>query len=97
MDWIVHIIAIAGGLVASAVALYVSYRQLQLKEEIKTDMTAIVKENCASKDSFDAHVEKDAENFAKVTADADKRHGELREDIAKVERRVDTLISGARP
>lgn len=97
MDAIVHLASIIGALIAAGLSLYVSNRQLKLKEEMKDDMTTIVRENCASQDSFNAHVAQDAKEFEGVRSDANRRHDELRDDIAKVERRVDTLISGARP
>jgi len=46
-------------LVSAVAVLYVSYRILQLKVWFKDEMTKVVKENCASKSDFAAHVKAD--------------------------------------
>jgi hypothetical protein len=76
-DGTVHAVSIIGGLVAAGLSTYVSVRLLKFKEEIIES----VRENCASKESFDSHEERDAERFE-----------QLRQDIGRVENRVDSVI-----
>ena len=80
-DGTVHAVSIVGGLIAAGLSTYVSLRLLKFKEAIIQS----VKENCASRESFDSHEKRDAERF-----------DQLREDIGRVEDRVDSVILGRR-
>jgi len=87
-EWIHLLVIVIGG----ALSVYVSYRQLKLKDEIKTDIVKAIKEHCASKDSFDAHEKQDTERFESIQQAATARHGEIRQDVAAESRRVDDLF-----
>jgi hypothetical protein len=86
----VHLASAIVSLVGGAVSLYVSYRLMKNKEETLSE----AKKMFPSKDSFDAHEKRDAERFEQMQAASERRHEELREDISKVEQRVDRLIVG---
>jgi len=90
MDNWLHIAAIGASLIFSGLAGYISYRLLSFKE----DITKVIRENCVSKDSFDAHEKQDQHRFETVEATGAARHAELRQDIAKVEKRVDSILIG---
>ena len=80
--------------------MYISYRLLRFKDEVKSELAAVVRENCASRDSFKAHELFDNERFAameRAIVAMDKaiaaRHLELRHDTARVEVRLDSIIA----
>jgi hypothetical protein len=58
-DSMAHLVTSGIGLVASVIALYVSYRMAMMREWFRKEMQKVVTENCAGKDKFDAHVESD--------------------------------------
>lgn len=88
-----HLILTVIGIVGSGIALYASYRLLKFKDEFKSEMEATIRANCASKDSFDAHEDSDVQRFESVENVAATRHKEIREDITKVEHRIDVLVA----
>lgn len=63
-------IAVIVTLIASFAALYSSNRVMQIKLWVTTEVTKIVRDNCAGKDPFEAHIKADEVLLKQLAADA---------------------------
>lgn len=91
-DVISHGVTSLIGLAASVIGLYVSYRIAVLKSWISKEVTKIVKENSAGKDSFDAHVRADELFQSTLTLDIKEKREDYRqqhEDHYRHERKAE--------
>lgn len=56
---IIHVVTVAAAGVATTISTYVSYRLLRFRGEVRRDMETVVRDNCAGRAAFDAHVTAD--------------------------------------